>query len=62
MPIITCIEDLRQLHQKNTPKPFYDYVDAGSYSEGTYRANSADLAPRGAMAVFAGLGVEGQGA
>lgn len=44
MPIITCIEDLRQLHQKNTPKPFYDYVDAGSYTEGTYRANSADLA------------------
>ena len=44
MPVITCIEDLRQLHQKNTPKAFYDYVDAGSYTEGTYRANSADLA------------------
>lgn len=39
MPIISCIEDLRQLHQKNTPKPFYDYVDAGSYTEGTYRAH-----------------------
>ncbi len=44
MPIITCIEDLRQLHKKNTPKAFYDYVDSGSYTEGTYRANSADLA------------------
>ena len=44
MPVITCIEDLRQLHQKNAPKAFYDYVDAGSYTEGTYRANSADLA------------------
>ncbi len=44
MPVITCIEDLRLLHQKNTPKAFYDYVDAGSYTEGTYRANSADLA------------------
>ena len=44
MPVITCIEDLRQLHRKNTPKAFYDYVDAGSYTEGTYRANSADLA------------------
>ncbi|HTR57930.1 MAG TPA: alpha-hydroxy acid oxidase [Casimicrobiaceae bacterium] len=44
MPIITCIEDLRQLHRKRAPKAFYDYVDAGSYSESTYRANSADLA------------------
>ena len=44
MPIITCIEDLRQLHKKNTPKAFYDYVDSGSYTEGTYRANSTDLA------------------
>ena len=44
MPIITCIEDLRQLHKKNTPRAFYDYVDSGSYTEGTYRANSTDLA------------------
>ena len=44
MPVITCIEDLRQLHRKRAPKAFYDYVDAGSYSESTYRANSADLA------------------
>ena len=43
MPVITCIEDLRQLHKKNAPKAFYDYVDAGSYTEGTYRANSEDL-------------------
>ncbi|HSS69617.1 MAG TPA: alpha-hydroxy acid oxidase [Casimicrobiaceae bacterium] len=44
MPVITCIEDLRRLHRKRAPKAFYDYVDAGSYSESTYRANSADLA------------------
>ena len=44
MPVITCIEDLRQLHRRNAPKAFYDYVDAGSYTEGTYRANSTDLA------------------
>jgi L-lactate dehydrogenase (cytochrome) len=44
MPVITCIEDLRQLHRKRAPKAFYDYVDAGSYAEDTYRANSADLA------------------
>ena len=44
MRVITCIEDLRQLHKKRAPKAFYDYVDAGSYAEDTYRANSADLA------------------
>jgi len=44
MAVITCIEDLRQLHRKRAPKAFYDYVDAGSYTESTYRANSADLA------------------
>jgi L-lactate dehydrogenase (cytochrome) len=44
MPVITCIEDLRRLHKKRAPKAFYDYVDAGSYAEDTYRANSADLA------------------
>jgi L-lactate dehydrogenase (cytochrome) len=40
---ITCIEDLRLLHQKRTPKMFYDYCDSGSWTEGTYRANSEDF-------------------
>ncbi|MFN0161594.1 MAG: L-lactate dehydrogenase [Burkholderiales bacterium] len=44
MPVITCIEDLRVLHKRNAPRAFYDYVDAGSYTEGTYHANSDDLA------------------
>ncbi|PUA18508.1 alpha-hydroxy acid oxidase [Glaciimonas sp. PCH181] len=44
MPVITCIEDLRVLAQKRVPKAFYDYADSGSYTEGTYRANSDDLA------------------
>ncbi|KAF3998956.1 alpha-hydroxy acid oxidase [Glaciimonas immobilis] len=44
MPVITCIEDLRILAQKRVPKAFYDYADSGSYTEGTYRANSTDLA------------------
>ena len=43
MTVITCIEDLRVLHKKNAPKAFYDYVDAGSYTESTYHANSDDL-------------------
>ena len=44
MRVITCVEDLRLLHKKRAPKAFYDYVDCGSYTEGTYRANSVDLA------------------
>jgi L-lactate dehydrogenase (cytochrome) len=41
--VITCVEDLRQLAQKRVPNAFYDYADSGSYTESTYRANSADL-------------------
>ncbi|MFM7331157.1 MAG: L-lactate dehydrogenase [Brachymonas sp.] len=40
---ITCIEDLRMLHQKRVPKMFYDYCDSGSWTESTYRANSDDF-------------------
>jgi L-lactate dehydrogenase (cytochrome) len=43
MPVITCIEDLRALAQKRVPRMFYDYVDSGSWTEGTYRANSDDF-------------------
>jgi len=43
MPIITNIEDLRALHQKRTPKMFYDYADSGSWTESTYRANESDF-------------------
>jgi len=44
MPVITCIEDLRQLARKRVPRAFYDYADSGSYTESTYRANADDLA------------------
>jgi L-lactate dehydrogenase (cytochrome) len=44
MPVITCIEDLRRLAQRRVPLMFYDYADAGSWTEGTYRANAADFA------------------
>lgn len=43
MTIITSIEDLRQLAQRRVPRMFYDYVDAGSWTEATYRANTADF-------------------
>ena len=45
MTVITCIEDLRQLAQRRVPRMFYDYADTGSWTESTYRANSADFAP-----------------
>ena len=32
-----CVEDLRVLARARVPKPFYDYVDAGSWSEATYK-------------------------
>jgi L-lactate dehydrogenase (cytochrome) len=43
MTIITCIEDLRVLAQRRVPKMFYDYVDVGSWTESTYRANESDF-------------------
>jgi L-lactate dehydrogenase (cytochrome) len=41
--VITCIEDLRRLAQQRVPRMFYDYADAGSWTEGTYRANESDF-------------------
>jgi L-lactate dehydrogenase (cytochrome) len=43
MPVITTVEDLRVLAQKRVPRMFYDYADSGSWTESTYRANSADF-------------------
>jgi L-lactate dehydrogenase (cytochrome) len=43
MPVVTCIEDLRQLAKKRVARAIFDYVDCGSYSECTLRANRSDL-------------------
>ncbi|MEY4908763.1 MAG: hypothetical protein RL260_2481 [Pseudomonadota bacterium] len=43
MPFATSIEDLRCQAQRRIPRMFYDYVDAGSWTEGTYRANTERL-------------------
>ena len=43
MTVITSIEDLRVLARKRVPRMFYDYVDGGSWTEGTYRANERDF-------------------
>ena len=40
---ITCIEDLRVIAERRVPRMFYDYADSGSWTEGTYRANTADF-------------------
>ena len=44
MKDITCVADLRELHQRRVPKAFFDYVDGGSYQQETLRANVDDLA------------------
>ncbi|MFY8016905.1 MAG: alpha-hydroxy acid oxidase, partial [Inhella sp.] len=41
--VITCVEDLRLLAKRRVPKMFYDYADAGSWTESTYRANESDF-------------------
>lgn len=44
MPVITCIDDLKKLHKRRTPKMFYDYAESGSYTEQTFRENTSDFA------------------
>jgi L-lactate dehydrogenase (cytochrome) len=44
MRMITTVEDLRLLARRRVPRMFYDYADAGSWTESTYRANSEDFA------------------
>jgi L-lactate dehydrogenase (cytochrome) len=44
MPVITNIDDLKQLYKKRTPKMFYDYAESGSYTELTFRENTSDFA------------------
>jgi len=43
MKNVTCIEDLRRIARRKVPRAFFDYAEAGSYSQETLRANRADL-------------------
>jgi len=43
MPVITCIEDLKRIYKRKTPKMFYDYCESGSYTEQTFRDNVTDF-------------------
>jgi L-lactate dehydrogenase (cytochrome) len=42
-PVITCIEDLKQMARRRVPRMFFDYADSGSWTESTYRANEEDF-------------------
>jgi L-lactate dehydrogenase (cytochrome) len=44
MAVITSIEDLRRLYRRRVPKMFYDYAESGSWTEQTFRDNTADFA------------------
>jgi len=43
MPVITEIADLRRLYRRRVPRMFYDYTETGSWSEQTFRENTADF-------------------
>ncbi|MBB25376.1 MAG: alpha-hydroxy-acid oxidizing enzyme [Geminicoccus sp.] len=43
MPVITTIDDLRELAQRRVPKMFFDYAESGSYTEQTLRDNTSDF-------------------
>ncbi|WP_438390108.1 alpha-hydroxy acid oxidase [Caballeronia sp. DA-9] len=44
MTYFATVEELRIAAKRRVPKMFYEYVDAGSWTESTYRANSDDFA------------------
>jgi L-lactate dehydrogenase (cytochrome) len=43
MRTTACIEDLRRLARRRVPRAFFDYAEAGSYSQQTLNANREDL-------------------
>jgi L-lactate dehydrogenase (cytochrome) len=43
MTVITCIEDLKRIHKRKTPKMFFDYCESGSWTEQTFRENTSDF-------------------
>ncbi|MBN9017698.1 MAG: alpha-hydroxy-acid oxidizing protein [Rhizobiales bacterium] len=43
MKPIASIDDLKAIARRRVPRMFYDYVDGGSWTEQTYRANSTDF-------------------
>lgn len=44
MPVITCIDDLKQIYRRRAPRMFYDYAESGSYTGQTFAENTSDFA------------------
>lgn len=42
-PTITCVEDFKPIYKRRVPRMFYDYVEAGSWTEQTFRENTSDF-------------------
>ena len=43
MPVITNINDLKEMYRRRVPKMFFDYTESGSWTEQTFRDNVADF-------------------
>jgi len=43
MSVVTCIDDLREMARRRVARAVFEYVDRGSYSECTLRANRAEI-------------------
>ncbi|SEL19475.1 L-lactate dehydrogenase (cytochrome) [Roseovarius nanhaiticus] len=43
MPVITNIQDLKDIYRRRVPRMFYDYCESGSWTEQTFRANTSDF-------------------
>jgi L-lactate dehydrogenase (cytochrome) len=43
MPVVTCIDDLREIAKKRVARAIFEYVDCGAYTECTLRANRSDI-------------------
>ena len=43
MPVITTIQDLKDIYTRRVPQMFYDYCESGSWTEQTFRDNISDF-------------------
>src|SRR5260221_1601898 len=43
MPVVTNIDDLREMARKRVARAIFEYVDCGAYTECTLRANRAEI-------------------
>ena len=41
-PVITTVQDVKEIYARRAPRMFYDYTESGSWSEQTFRENVTD--------------------